>query len=234
MKNKRSSNAKKRSSLRRALTVILVCAAATALLLLLNAIPFDLLASRAADLLSPKAEETEPAGGMVQLCEPDWEADINDDAEYMAKSRCIVFTSGALSVKLYSAADIAATSLGSDAAFFLKFFDALKEGDAEALNSCFDEGYYAYEGAERRDKITMQRVYDISAELMSSGIIQDGDDAGATEYYFKVTYKIMKNDGSYRSDIPSDTAVAEQYRLIENASGIFIRYIGKMTQSTAK
>lgn len=65
-----------------------------------------------------------------------------------------------------------------------------------------------YEEEKPAEDFTMQMVYDVEIEKLSEDVItEQAEYLGWTRYLFKLGYKIMSNDGTFRTDMPSDTAV---------------------------
>lgn len=206
---------------RRIVTALILCGALAALLLLLNAIPFDRAAEAIGGLFSTETTE------VIRLAEPDYDADIFKDEEYIAKYRVISYTEGALTVELDG--EDALALVGTPARLFVDYFDAIIRGDSETLNGFFTDDFWHLDDAHRYSDMTMQRVYDIKVVLLESVDLADEGREGVTRYAFCVSYRIMKSDGTFRRDLPSDTARAQVYELLEDQNGILINSIGSLS-----
>jgi len=86
-------------------------------------------------------------------------------------------------------------------------------GDAEAVCSFFAESYF--DSHKRWEKITMQKLYDMRVEYLKNVDVTD-DGIPKTKWYYKVTYKIMENDGTFRDDLISDATKAQYYVLTDD------------------
>ncbi len=60
-----------------------------------------------------------------------------------------------------------------------------------------------------------QMIYDIHIDQLS----ESTDSAGVTTWTFEVGYKIYRNDGTFRNDIPSDGSRPLIFTLIGDARG---------------
>ena len=73
----------------------------------------------------------------------------------------------------------------------------------------------------------MQKIYDAEVEKLTELLIESGKYNGWTRYTYKINYKIMANDGTFRSDMPSDTAVPQIMELLKTEDIIKINSIIK-------
>lgn len=127
----------------------------------------------------------------------DYSTDINERLLYTVKERRIYFVD-ASGVGEFLTGDNP-VSFGKAGELFIKYFDALVDGDALAFNKLFTDGYFkAHVNPER---FTPQMVYDIKVEFYNSQL----SDEGFIERYV-VSFKIMENNGSFRADVRSDAA----------------------------
>lgn len=189
-------------------------------LTVLNNIDFDALL----DKITEKDNDREHD---IFFFDPDYESNIFENEEYLSKNRLINYSDGALTYPLIDKDDIAAA--GGCGEFFIKYFDLLTKGDAEEYNALFTPEYYT-EGNEPLKQFTMQKIYNITAELIfSQTITEKGNHHGDTLYCFKVSYCIMQNDGTFRSDMPSDTIVPQYLELIDDGQTILINSVSKLS-----
>ena len=155
----------------------------------------------------------EPVAKNYTFVTPDYDANILEDTEYLDKNRYIEFTNGAMSVTI---ADGRFSEYGKPLVFFNDYFNTVINGDHETYNAYFTENYYSDKTHVPFEKFTMQRVYNINATQIQESLITVGEDYGNTMYLFRVSYMIMKNDGTFRNDMGSDGAVPLMFELIYN------------------
>lgn len=146
------------------------------------------------------------------LAIPNWDEDIYEDKEWLDQNRSITYIDGGVSVTI---TDGVYDGYGICVDFMALYFEALMQGNAEALCGFYADEYFA--SNYRWDEITMQRVYDIKLERITSF-----DSANSTAYVYKVSYKIMKNDGTFRNDVKSDAERPEFYTIVDDGREIKI------------
>ncbi len=168
-----------------------------------------------------KEQEREP----VFLFNPDYEEDIFEDEVYLDLNRYILYTDGALSIYLANENDFAAT--GEVATFFGEYFDAVIMGDHRRLNACFTEEYREEHGEMTR--FTMQKLYDMEVVKLAEYIINEGTADQTTVYEFKVSYRIRRNNGTFRDDLESGVARPQIYQLyrLDRTEEILIQSISE-------
>ncbi len=185
------------------------------------AIKLDLLT---ADIGSKKESET--MDGYVfngvswqrpNLCEPDFETDIFTLERYLELNRYLTYTKDGISETIV---DINDGYYDDTVHMMHEYFDALMHGNAEKVNSFYTEDYFKENN--RYEKITMQKIYDMEMEYISE---RDDNINGVpcTVYFYRVSYKILENDGTFRSDIQQDNAkIPLFYELIDTGSSVKI------------
>jgi hypothetical protein len=146
---------------------------------------------------------------------PDYKTDIMSDADYLDKNRYIEFTNGAISVTI---ANGAFAEFGKPLVFFNEYFNTIINGDSDTYNGYFTADYYRDKTHIPYEEFTMQRVYEMNVELIQEYLIESGEYYGDTMSIFRVAYKIMKNDGTFRNDMGSDGAVPLLFELIYDVS----------------
>ena len=97
--------------------------------------------------------------------------------------------------------------------FFVRYFQTVLAGDVDTYNSYFTEHYISENGEHLR--FAPQMVYDIHVTQLS----ESTDGTGSTEWTFSVEYKIHRNDGTFRNDIPSDGSRSLIFTLVGDARG---------------
>ena len=103
--------------------------------------------------------------------------------------------------------------------FLIDYIQNLVDGDSSALYS----KYSASVAKELKisQKFTKQRVYDsLFTERSKRELEKDG--RIVFEYEFKVEYKIMKNDGTFRSDLASDSVKGQYFTILHDGDDITI------------
>ncbi len=160
-------------------------------------------------LFSPNEEtkEREP----IFLFNPDYEEDIFEDEAYLDLNRSILYTDGALSIYLANETDCANT--GKAAIFFGEYFDAIIMGDHRRYNTCFTEAYREENGEKTR--FTMQKLYDMEVIKLTEYRIHEGTPEQTTVYEFQVSYRIRRNNGTFRDDLESGAARPQIYQLYQ-------------------
>ncbi len=218
----KSQDGKNRSGYKRLVIAAAVCALVLAALLALNSIDFD---SIDVTKLFGGRKNDEAETEEIFLCEPNYDIDITYDTVYMNRDRYITYSEGGVStiISEYS------NEFGAAGEFFLRYFSCLTSGDAEGYNSLFLDEYFDGEDTVPYERFTMQRVYDITVEKLSESLIEDGDYEGCTRTVYKVGYKIMHNDGTFRDDMPSDTVVPRLLETISGGLNVKISAIAKIT-----
>lgn len=151
--------------------------------------------------------ETLPPKANIQFYEADYDYNIFEDAAYMDKNRYIEYTDGAVSVTV-TEGDFAFHG-GAPLVFFNEYFTAVINGDHEKFNTFFNDYYYEIQNNKPAEDFTMQRLYNINVTKLTESKIESGEHFGKIRYTYKVSYMIMKNDGTFRSDMESDSAVPQ-------------------------
>lgn len=104
---------------------------------------------------------------------------------------------------------------GDDVKFFVMYFYYVITGDYETYNTLFTDNYY--KSAEPYYSFTPQMVYDIETEYLG-----ESDETGGTVYKYDVSYKIYRNNGTFRNDIGSDASKTLYFELTEQDGKILI------------
>jgi hypothetical protein len=153
----------------------------------------------------------------ISLYEPDWESNIFENREYLEKNRYITYVEGGMAITIV---DGDYESFGEPVEMFAGYIDALTHGDAEAVNSYYADSYFKTH--EPLEAITMQKLYNIKVEFISKNDINDPAKGIITRYFYKLTYMIMENDGTFRNDLISDAEKPQFYELIDDGTSIKI------------
>ena len=153
----------------------------------------------------------------VFLYEPDWSADILSEEEYIILDRSVKYCDG---IGTWNILENGIFKTKDDVQLFLiDYIQNLVDGDSSALYS----KYSASVAKELKisQKFTKQRVYDsLFTERSKRELEKDG--RIVFEYEFKVEYKIMKNDGTFRSDLASDSVKGQYFTILHDGDDITI------------
>lgn len=163
----------------------------------------------------PQTQATEP----IQFEESDPDYNIFEDTEWLDEDRYLHFSDGTEGTILTWESN----ERGPVGYLLLKYFDAVMHGDVKAYNACFTSDYLKEHG--ETDYFTMQRVYNINILLMDSYSFEEGIYAGYTRYRLRVDYCIMRNDGTFRDDIPSDRSHPVVFEVLSNGQQALIHGI---------
>lgn len=147
----------------------------------------------------------------------DYDTDIFTYKPWLDKIRYITFKNGGYSVMI---TDGSHSDYGEPVAMFAEYFDALMNGDADRLNSFYSDSYF--ESNPRYEGFTMQKIYDITVELIASADKKNDDGSDVIEYVYKLSYKILENDGTFRSDIESDANRSQFYTVTDDGASVKI------------
>ncbi len=163
------------------------------------------------DLADPK--ETSKIPGNFYL--PDYDCNIMEDQEYLKRNRTVLYTDNLLGTT-YALDKKNLTAFGPAIPVLNDMVNAIIEGDEKAYNSLFSDAYFDNHDPEA--PFTMQRVYDIQFRKIEENTKKGGEGSSYIQYVFEVEYKIMKNDGTFRTDIASDEA-RKQYIILADRQG---------------
>lgn len=175
------------------------------------------------DLINKKKDDGEPKSDYMDhlashlFYAADYDEDIYDDADYMKKDRSIAYTNGP---DTYYISDGNFAPYGTPLVFFGRYFDTVINGRYQEYDEYFTD--YYFENQTNKKSFTPQKMYGIKIELINTF-----EENGVRTYNYYVDFKIMKNNGTFRNDIGSDSARKVVYELIEDNDGtVLINYIG--------
>ncbi len=204
----------KKENKKKLITTAVTAALLLVVLIALNSIDFDSIDVDA--LIGNIDDETEK----IYFAEPDFEENIFDDAAYMDKNRFISYTEAPLTTLLTEKFN----DYGAMGEFWLDYFDSIINGDYEAYNTFFTDSYF--EENDPMGVFTMQKVYDVEIVLLDRVVLSGSDTV--TQYKYKVGYKIMNNNGTFRDDLPSDTVIPLIFELLPEGDSFKINSISKI------
>ena len=154
---------------------------------------------------------------LIYFSEPNWGEDIFDDPEYLGKDRLVwVKHDGTITRGIDISSESDRSNEGAAVNFMFDFIEAQIMGDAESYNACFSEEYLSKHGMQ--DAFTMQKIYDISLEQYGNRITLDG---GGYRHVFILSYKILENNGTLRTDMGSMCERPLNIEVIEGSDGTF-------------
>lgn len=136
--------------------------------------------------------------------------DVTTDETYMGLDRYVYYKNGGETIAV---TDENYAQYGKAVEFFGSYFETIIAGDTETYNTYFTDHYY--ESNEPYTLFAPQMLYDILIEQLS----QTENPDGTVLYTFNVSYKIHRNDGTFRNDIDSDASKTLYFELIGDANG---------------
>ncbi len=142
----------------------------------------------------------------------DYDLDVMTDKEYLDLDRNIYYTKGAETIAL-SEKDM--DSYSDDVKFFVRYFDLAINGNYEGYNALFTENYY--KSNEPYYSFTQQMIYEMKIEKLG-----EGTENSLEAYYFNVSYKIHRNNGTFRNDIGSDGSKKLHFTLVKKDGKLLI------------
>ncbi len=147
----------------------------------------------------------------------DYDLDPTQDERYMQYDRYVYYKLGNVSQAILEGEE---DDYGPAVRFFTEYFQTVIAGDTETYNTYFTDNYY--KDNTPYDKFAPQMLYDIEVEQLS----ETTHDNGTTDWAFNVTYKIHRNDGTFRNDLDSDSSKTLYFELIGTPDGtVKIDYI---------
>ncbi len=176
--------------------IIITLASVVGAILLLSAVPLI------SALISPKLDTVNLTGNTeVSLAEADYTEDIFEDRAYINKRRDVFFTFDGDGEFITAENYLTFSPAGE---MFYNYFSCVINGNYSVYPSFFSENFK--KSAILPEKFTMQKLYDISVTLES----RESADGGYTELY-SVRYRIMDNNGTFRSDLKNNTVIPIYY-----------------------
>lgn len=172
------------------LTLILCCVAGGMALLIAAAVLLTLLGR-------PKSQIREYEDSEFA---PTYQGNIMEYDKYLGKDRSIKYCSDPSGYGMTLAVtDENREDFDAGVLFLCDYIQTIVDGDADAYNACFTEGYF--EENERQKAFAPQMVY---GTLITYQKEQTEGDVKLITY--KLEYMIFENDGSFRRDILSNAS----------------------------
>lgn len=191
-------------------TLIIVLSALAAVLLVMYLLTLAL--PRILNAIS--VENAEEGTANFNFYEPDFDENIYEDERYLEliADGVLKYDNGSNSI-----VDIApdnVSSFGEPVKLLYDLVYAAIEGDNERYNSFFSSEYLKAHGA--KGEFTMQKIYDGKITAYSSEVVQ-GNNGNYTKYIYMLNYRILNNNGTFRTDIGEDSKT--QYIVITDREG---------------
>lgn len=145
--------------------------------------------------------------------EPDYSKSLREMegyGDYLELDRLFRYKKGNVSLGL-TKEDVA--NYSPDVRFFYNLIEVVRDGDTDSYNSMFTKKYLDTNG--EKEDFTPQMIYDVVLEYQSTS-----SKKGITTYGYDLSYRIYRNDGTFRNDIYSDETNT-QYIEIDDSEGEF-------------
>lgn len=147
----------------------------------------------------------------------DFSENIYNDEEFVELMNlyALEYIDGDLSYKL--SVDNLESIGGELALFFYQYFTDIRNGDSDKYNSYFDER--AFNLRDKASDFTMQQIYEISISPLQIEPELDKEEyswvyeSDIAPIFVDVSYKIRKNNGTFRLGVNSDTSKPQLYIL---------------------
>ena len=149
----------------------------------------------------------------IYYFDTDYEEIITDDPVYTEKDRSLHYTEYGITLQYDSYSD----DMPECAKLFYKYFDTLIKGDVNGHKSLFSKNYF--DTILMSESFTAQKIYDMHVTLDDRIYTEE---SRAYKEYYKVEYKIMDNNGSYRADLPSNISIPTEFEILRYENGAVI------------
>ena len=131
---------------------------------------------------------------------PILDENIFEDEDYTKEMRKIRFFDLTVNLSEHVLNEESVSEFDASVKFMYDYINHIINGNTNGYNSCFSNAYY--KKVYPKPDFTMQRLYDIELSKLRDYY----DENGMRVYVFKLDYKIMKNNGTFRRDIDSSTS----------------------------
>ncbi len=133
---------------------------------------------------------------------PDYDLDVTTVKEYMELDRMLYYQNGTEEFGVTDPGDY-----GEAIEFFAEYFDTVIAGDWENYNEMFTDNYF--ETSEPKNQFAPQMIYDMHVSQLWEKV-----EVNCTRYAFDVSYKIYRNNGTFRNDIDSGASKTLYFELV--------------------
>lgn len=130
---------------------------------------------------------------------PPYEGDIMQNPDYLALDRKIFYCADPSGYGAYlEVSEDTFSNIDSRVAFLYLYLQNVIAGEEAVYNELFNENYYR--NHQPHEAFNPQMLYEIKIVYQGG----EGDDNGDRLELYTLSYKIYRNDGSFRRDIGSD------------------------------
>ena len=145
---------------------------------------------------------------------PDFDENIYEDERYIAliSDGVLKYDNGSNSIVNISPEN--ANSLGEPVKLLIDLVYSAIEGDNDKYNSFFSAEYM--KSHKPKGEFTMQKIYGGTITGYSVETVAENN-GNYTKYIYKLNYRILDNNGTFRMDIGADSKT--QYVVITNREG---------------
>ena len=195
-------------NVKKVLIITLASLAAILLVMYLLTILLPLL------LNSAEKEGEEEGTADFNFYTPDFDQNIFEDPNYMAliSDGVLKYDNGSNSIITVTPEN--AASSGDVVKLLTDLVYAAINGNNDLYNSFFSSEYM--KNHEPKGEFTMQKIYGGTITNFSTESVQ-GNNGNYTKYIYKLNYRILENNGTFRADIGEDSKT--QYIVITNREG---------------
>lgn len=165
-------------------------------------------------IFSPISGTKEEGTADFNFYDPDFDENIYEDPEYALLLEKGIIQYDNSSNNIITVRDDNKEQLGRVGEFMLEYIYTIIDGDADRYNSFFSNEYLKEKGP--KDRFTMQKLYDVMLTYYSTESVSDRSN-NYTKYMYKLSYKILENNGTFRKDIGADSKT--QYIVITDREG---------------
>ena len=162
------------------------------------------------------------SSAVSNLEEPEYSVNILEEEAYLKLNRTIYYLEYGSGEELNESN---LDTVGVASGFFYRFFDAVIRGDAETFRSMLTDDYIKNNDVPKR--FTMQRLYDIRVDQCQSVDFTTYHGADAQVYHFEVSYRIFRNDGTFRNDVGSNQTTTQYYELYRVGDTILLNAVSQ-------
>lgn len=164
-----------------------------------------------------------------ELFDPVTDEDVTLDKDYLSLDRSFRYTEGGETIIIV---DGDVTGQSRLCRFFGEYFNSIISGDAQKYSSFFNDNYK--DSNPLPSSFTKQKLYEMTAVMLSSYYFADGEFSGITRYVFEVNYAIKNNNGSFRNDILSDVKIPLLFEVLSDSDSLTINSVSKYKTSDTK
>ncbi len=208
---------KRAADKKKAKTVVIILAVLFVVLLGLNFLASMDLGDKFKGLFGLETDAETKKPHSIIFYTPDYDENIFDDPEYTELNHFVSYTEGAATSMLAPETDF--LTYGQGLKLLTDCLYAARDGNDTAYNACFSAAYLEEQGSIT--EFTMQRIYDIDIKLLTSTVLFENTPEEVHRFEYRVSFRIQKNNGTFRHDFGSDVALPQIYEvIIPDATGI--------------